>query len=315
MTYRVLELSQGETYLAKERGFLILRRGQHALAEIPFGDLAAIIAVHPRTIASQAVLLELAERHIPYIVCGPSFMPTALLWPVASHHQQASRFELQIDSSKPSAKRAWQQLIRDKILRQAAVLFARNEKPQHLEVLAKRVRSGDPDNLEAQAARYYWPRLLGAEFTRNPEIPGPNSLLNYGYAVLRAATARAIMGAGLHPTIGIHHCSGSNPMALADDFMEPFRPVIDWKVYQLVRSGQLELDKETKRTLASLLLQEFNFEGEFSPMSRALERLAFSWVAMMQGDRTSLALPKVEVPTEHSETGRAEMNNPEETAG
>ena len=159
------------------------------------------------------------------MLCGSDYLPTAWLWPVDGHHVQALRMRCQLGASRPLCKRLWQVVVKAKISQQKNVLDLLQFCDGGLGSLARRVKSGDPDNVEAQAARRYWPLLFGKEFRRERYGPFPNPFLNYGYTVLRAAMARAVVSAGLHPSLGIHHHNRANPMCLVDDLMEPFRAV------------------------------------------------------------------------------------------
>ena len=161
-----------------------------------------------------------------------------MLLSIDGNFQQAKRFDAQVAASLPLTKRLWAEIVKSKLQQQAAALEATGAPAIPLSALVKKVRSGDPDNYEAQGARRYWGLLFGDDFRRDQQTGGINSMLNYGYTVLRATTARAVVAAGLHPTLGLHHSNEGNAMRLVDDLMEPFRPVIDLKVWQLNRQGE-----------------------------------------------------------------------------
>jgi len=160
------------------------------------------------------------------------------------------------------------------------------------EALAKKVRSGDPDNLEAQAARRYWPLLMGEEFRRDRNGHGVNSLLNYGYTVLRAIISRAICASGLHPTLGIHHANQTNAFALADDLMEPYRPLVDRMAFNLVASGMSEVDSETKQQFAKLGALDLDTSEGISPLSTQASRLVHSLATSFTTGILQLDLPQ-----------------------
>jgi CRISPR-associated protein Cas1 len=181
---------------------------------------------------------------------------------------------------------------------QGAVLDAAGAPSGAFAKLARDVRSGDPDNVEAQAARRYWPLLMGGGFRRDTDGGGANALLNYGYAILRAATARAVMAAGLHPSIGIFHRNALDSMCLVDDLVEPFRPFVDATVWSLVREGADKLDKEAKRRLAAVVDLLLPLGGEMSAVDVCLERLAGSLVGAFESGRPSLVLPQPPTPVE-----------------
>lgn len=176
---------------------------------------------------------------------------------------------------------------------QTGALRAYNQPDAALQRMAKAVKSGDSDNLEAQAARRYWPLLMGKDFRRDFSAEGANAMLNYGYTVLRAATARAVIGTGLHPTIGLHHTNRSNAFALADDLMEPFRPLVDCTVKGLLARGIKKVNPEAKQVLARLIACDLDFDDNRSPLRIALEKLAFSLATSFETNKAVLHLPKV----------------------
>src|SRR6185437_12121990 len=184
-------------------------------------------------------------------------------------------------------------LVRAKILAQAATLAAVGAPNEGFFLLSRKVRSGDTDNVEAEAARRYWPLLMGAEFRRDKDGDGINGMLNYGYAVLRAGVARAVMAAGLHPSFGLMHSNRSNPMILIDDLMEPFRPAVDREVQRLVRDGMAEVDRDTKAALARIMVLDLPTDLGLSPLMVCAERLVQSLAKSYagQGDRLDLPLP------------------------
>lgn len=163
-------------------------------------------------------------------------------------------------------------------------------------LLARKVRPGDPDNVEAEAARRYWQLLFGRDFRRDPDGAAPNGLLNYGYAVLRAATARAVMAAGLHPSFGLKHSNRGNAMLLVDDLMEPFRPLVDREVHRLAAEGRSDVTPETKAALARVAIVDLAAEDGLSPLFLCLERLAGSLAKAFAGDGERLALPRPSLP-------------------
>ena len=193
MTGRIVEIAEDGRYLAISRGFMVVRDGERELGRVPLDDIGALIANGHGLSYSNNLLLALAERNVPFVLCGPNHSPAALIWPVESHHLQNARMQAQISVSRPRVKRLWRDIVRAKIRQQGAVLGAVGAPAEGFDLLARRVRSGDPDNVEAQAARRYWPLLLGPEFRRDRSQSGANAMLNYGYTVLRSAVARAVM--------------------------------------------------------------------------------------------------------------------------
>jgi len=207
------------------------------------------------------------------------------------HHQQGARIRAQWSASAPFVKRAWKAIVVAKIGMQAAALEAIGHPPAPLRMMMRRVQSGDTGNTEAQAARHYWPLMMGPNFRRDTNGSGANALLNYGYTILRAATARAVAGAGLHPAIGIFHSNGSNAFALADDLMEPFRPLVDLTVRKITMTDGPDVTPAAKASLAQLIALDLPFPGETSPLATALTRLASSLAQSFETRRLLLVLP------------------------
>lgn len=272
MIGRVVEIQQDGRHLSLSRGFMVVSEGKDELTRIPLDDIAVLIAHAHQLTYTHALLLELNKRGIAFVACGSNHLPAAIFWPVDSHHQQAGIMNAQIEATQPLQKNIWKQVIRAKILFQYEVIQKAGIQGDALLEMARRVKSGDPDNLEAQAARRYWPLLMGKDFTRNRDAAGINSILNYGYAIIRSGIARAIMAAGLHPTLGIFHRNRQNPMCLADDLMEPFRPHIDWQVWKLIQELESDLTPDIKRQLALTLLQDCTCENQATPLSVAMLR-------------------------------------------
>ncbi len=288
---RVVEIAEDGRYLAKSRGFLIVSVKGTEIGRVPLDDLGAVIATATGTSVSCMLLAELAERGVPFVLCGRNFSPAGLVWPVAGHHAQQRRMEAQINAPRPLCKRLWSDLVAAKILRQGAALAATGRKAGAFSRLAALVKSGDPENIESQAARRYWRLLFGPDFRRDPELQGANAMLNYGYTVIRGATARAIAAAGLHPGLGIFHRHPHNAMPLADDLMEPFRPAVDLIVFGLADKGIGELTPEVKRRLAAVLTAEQMTRAGRTPLSTCMIRLAAS-----VADSFLTGVPALELP-------------------
>jgi CRISPR-associated protein Cas1 len=298
MVGRVVEIETDGRHLAVNRGFLVVTEKGVEIGQVPLDDIGAVIAnAHGLTYTNNA-LVELSGRGVPVVLCGPNHMPAAIVWPVDAHHVQTGRMNDQIAASLPLKKRLWAQLVRNKILAQAASLAAIGAPHAGFYLLSRKVRSGDPENVEAEAARRYWPLLLGADFRRDRDAGGINGLLNYGYAVLRAGVARAVMAAGLHPSFGLMHSNRSNPMVLIDDLMEPFRPTVDREVCRLVRGGTVAVDREAKAALARVMVIDLPTDAGLSPLMVCAERLAQSLARAYAGDGDALDLPLPPRPLE-----------------
>jgi len=298
MVGRVVEIATDGRHLSISRGFLVVTEHGDDVGKVPLDDIAAVVAnAHGLTYTNNA-LVELSSRGVPVILCGPNHMPAAIVWPVDAHHVQTGRMNDQISASLPLKKRLWAQLVRAKILAQGATLANVGAVHTGFYLLSRKVRSGDPDNVEADAARRYWPLLFGAEFRRDKNGTGINGMLNYGYAVLRAGVARAVMAAGLHPGFGLMHSSRSNPMVLVDDLMEPFRPTVDREVCRLVKSGAVDVNKNTKAVLARIMITDMPTTVGLSPLMVCAERLAHSLARAYAGQGETLEVPLPTLPLE-----------------
>jgi CRISPR-associated protein Cas1 len=286
--FRVVEIAEDGRHLSAERGFLVVSAGGAEIGRVPLDDILAVVASAHGLTYTNGLVVRLAERGAALVACGANHMPVAWLWPADGHHLQAGRMRAQLAAALPLRKRLWRDIVRAKILAQGAALGPAGG---GFLLLARAVRPGDPDNVEAQAARRYWPALLGAEFRRDPVGAPPNGLLNYGYAILRAATARAVAGAGLHPSLGLHHANAADAFCLVDDLMEPFRPVVDATVAAMLREGTRDVDPPAKRRLAALAATDLRTRRGVTPLATCLERLAHSLAAALAGEADALELP------------------------
>jgi len=209
----------------KKEGWLEKRKDitKEVLNTVPIEDIGIVILDNGQITITHGVLSSLLDNNAAVVTCSNTHMPNGLFLPLAGNTEQNEKFRAQIDSSEPLKKQLWQQTISAKIRNQAAVLRERKVPINNMLTWAKKVRSGDPDNYEGRAAAYYWknffPMIEGFIRDRNGEPP--NNLLNYGYAILRAITARGLVGSGLLPTLGIHHANKYNAYCLADDIMDP----------------------------------------------------------------------------------------------
>ena len=291
MLGRIVEIAQDGRHLAVDRGHMVVQDDHDVVARIALDDIAALIASAHGITYSNALLVALAERNAPLIVCARNFTPAAYLWSVAGNYRQAARMDAQVASSVPMGKRLWKAVVQAKIAQQAGILHSLGLPAAALTALVGKVRSGDPDNVEALAARRYWQLAFGADFRRDRALPGANAMLNYGYTVLRAAMARAIMGAGLHPSIGIHHCNEVNPMRLADDLMEPFRPLVDRVVLHLLHTQESDVTPTVKKALAAVVYADLSTARGTTPVMGAMTALATSLAQNYEGERNDLDLP------------------------
>lgn len=264
----------------------------------PVEDIGIVVLDNKQITITSGVLEALLENNSAVITCDSKSMPVGLMLPLYGNTTQNERFRHQLDASLPLKKQLWQQTIRMKIENQATVLRkCKGEEMKCMRVWAADVKSGDPDNLEARAAAFYWKNLFVdiEGFTREREGIPPNNLLNYGYAILRAVVARALVTSGLLPTLGIHHHNRYNAYCLADDIMEPYRPYVDELIYGIVKSGigYEELTKELKAQLLGIPTLEVKIDGRRSPLMIAVSQTTASLYKCFSGELRRIAYPEM----------------------
>jgi CRISPR-associated protein Cas1 len=294
MINRIIDFSEAPARLRVRLAQLIVQRQNLPEVSMPLADLAVMIVAHPQVTFTQAVLSGLALAGGVFVTCDGRNLPVGMLLPLAAHHTQAERFAAQASAPLPTRKRLWQQIVRAKIKAQAALLTELYGTDHGVAVLAGRVRSGDPSNVEARAARRYWPYVFAdLDFRRHRENEDQNILLNYGYAVLRAIVARAICAAGLHPSLGIHHHNRYNAFCLADDLMEPFRPAVDRAVaeYMSTHDEPYKLEAAAKQNIIGELTGRYMVDGEQRTLFDTAGRVASSLADVFLGNAEELELP------------------------
>jgi CRISPR-associated protein Cas1 len=261
---------------------------------IPIEDIGYIVIDHPEIYLSIPAMNLLIENNTAVIICNKNHLPNGLLLNLNSHHIQQEIFKNQINASAPLKKQLWQQTIVEKITNQGILLQKITSKNNNFDFLASKVLSGDSSNMEGVAASFYWKVFFEQKFKRERFGEYPNNFLNYGYAILRAATARALSGSGLLNTLGIHHKSKYNAYALADDIMEPFRPIIDEKVAEIMGNyDEQELNTQIKSELLQVLTRTVYFKDEKSPLMVALQKTASSLQQCYTGERKKINYPKL----------------------
>lgn len=274
----------------------IVARQDDAEARIPIEDVGWIVLDSPQVTLSTSLLSACMEAGVAVITTDRTHTPSGVLLPFHRHHRQAEIAAMQVEISLPLKKRLWQTLVKAKIDNQAAALIACGQDARPLQAMAGLVGSGDPDNTEARAARAYWPRLF-AEFVREDDSDKRNTLLNYGYAVVRSAVARALVAVGLIPAFGVNHTSQTNAFNLADDVVEPFRPFVDREVWQLTEKGTVAKGATTveeRRKLAGILTETASFGPDRVTLLTASEQAAESLVrAMESASAAVLKLPRL----------------------
>jgi CRISPR-associated protein Cas1 len=295
---RTIEISQESLHLAVELDQLKLYRHEpeSGLAStIPCEDIGLVVVDHPQATYSHAALVRLVDFGAAVVICGRNHLPSGLLLPLGNHSEGVARLQEQIHASLPLLKRLWKQIVRAKVRNQAVNLPKDTPARVRLLALADEVKSGDPTNIEAQAAKVYWGAWLGENSGFHRDLDGGdavNALLNYGYAIVRAGVGRALVSAGLHPALGVHHSNRSNAFCLADDLLEPLRPLVDRRVRELHEAGTTALNRETKAQLLGLLTATVPVGGQSGPLMVGLHRMAASLVECYQGREKRLLLPQ-----------------------
>lgn len=293
MSDRVIDISEPSLRLRVDLDRLSIERPEQAPILVPLSEIAAIVVSNSSVSLTQQVLARLACHGGIFVAMDEHFAPAGMLLPLDTHSTQASRIRKQADAAAPTRKRLWQAIIRAKIRAQWRLLASLGLESGDGPRLMSQVRSGDPGNIEAVAAARYWKRLFGPDFRRDREATDQNRMLNYGYAVLRAATARAICAAGLHPGLGLHHHNQYSTFCLADDLMEPFRPIVDRCVHSIVlRDGSdVEMSRHIRAELAGSLLDRFDADGERRTLFDLLARTASAVARVLTGESRDAELP------------------------
>jgi len=296
MDERIIDLSEEPAFLNVRYNQLIIKRDRRE-DSLPLEDLAVLIVSHPAVSLTHAVLSGLCANAGAFIICDDRRLPTGMMLPLVGNSTLTERHHAQINASSPVNKRLWQQIIMAKIRAQASVLNDVEGNDCGLSVLSTKVLSGDSSNIEARASRHYWPILFGDSFRRTYDSnDGINVHLNYGYGVLRAIVGRAITASGLLPSVGIHHHNKYNPFCLADDLMEPFRPLIDATVYEIIDifGPDHPIDKDSKAViLEKLLNQKWIYKKENRKLFDIVSKLTASLVQVYAGEKKKIIIPKI----------------------
>mgnify|MGYP001366552778 FL=1 len=266
------------------------------MGSVPLEDVGVVLLDHPQITLTHALIAALLERNVALISCDEKHLPVGLMLPLDGNTIQTERFRAQIDASEPLKKNLWSQTIKAKIENQAKVLQLAGIDNKRLLALLPLIQSGDPDNVEGRAASVYWKLLFeDLPFVRDRFGLMPNAHLNYGYAILRAIVARALVGSGLLPTLGIHHSNKYNAYCLADDIMEPYRPFVDWMVYNMLQNEEItgdEITKAHKVKLLSIATVDIQLDGKKSPLMVGLPRTSNSLVECFDGSRRKIIYPE-----------------------
>lgn len=297
MLNRVLEISQENRTLSLNRGFIVIKEKGIEIASIPLDDIAVLLLSAQSTCVTKHILNALAERGCITVFCGDNYIPVSILIPECQHYQFSRVLESQINASVPFKKRIWQQIIIRKIENQAKALqfCAKQTDAKLLFKIAQMVNSGDTQNREAYAAKTYFKALFGQSFIRDKNGEGINSLLNYGYAVMRAGMARAVCSSGLLPALGVHHKNYSNQFCLVDDLFEIYRPLVDCLVYQLYKQNKTELTPSVKQYLVKGLQIKLQTTEGSSPAVQSMLYYASSYVRALDEKQPVIDVPEWQV--------------------
>ena len=291
-------------YLSMKNGQLVVRlERQGDMPErqttIPIEDIGMVVLDCQQITLTHGLMAALLDNNASVITCNERHMPVGLMLPLEGHTVQSERFQDQLSASLPLRKQLWQQTVQQKILNQAAVLREmRHAETGNMQQWATAVKSGDSSNLEGRAAAYYWSQMFPdteETFTRDREGVYPNSLFNYGYAVLRAVIARALVSSGLLPTLGIHHHNRYNAYCLADDIMEPYRPYVDKLVVQTIEKypNNDEITTDIKRSLLTIPTLEVHINGQRSPLMVAASQTTASLARCFAGEARKITYPEM----------------------
>ena len=264
----------------------------------PIEDIGVVVLDHAQITLTQPLLSLLLQNNCALINCNDKHMPFGLLLPLDSNTVQQERFEAQLNASLPLKKQLWTQTVQAKIRNQAFVLERKiNEVCANMYAWADDVKSGDSTNKEAQAAAFYWKHVWPEypDFFRDQYGPYPNCLLNYGYAILRAVVARALVSTGLLPTMGIHHHNRYNAYCLADDVMEPYRPYVDQVVLDIagLNNEGFEMTKEQKIELLKIPTLDVSINGRTRPLEIAVSYTTASLYKCFSGELRKISYPEM----------------------
>ena len=296
MGYRCIVI-ENRAYISSQKNQLIINTDRER--KVPIEDISAIVISNNSSTITTAALSRLGAGGCAVFFCDEKHLPCSIAMPFHQHSRQLSVMQRQINMTEPMKKRIWQQIVTGKIENQAECLkLSGIDGAEGIRSISGRVRSGDTENSEATAAQRYFPLLFGDDFRRSDPECGYNPALNYGYAILRGAIARSVAAYGLIPAIGVHHKNALDQFCLADDLIEPFRPVVDLLAKELDLTDALT--PEAKRSLVNVLNLDVCVNGEKRAVSNAIELTVQSFVSVISGEKEKLKLPELVKLKQHS---------------
>lgn len=258
----------------------------------PIEDIGIVMIENPMVHITIPLLNALANNNVGVVFCDNKFMPNSMLMPLETNTIQQEIYRTQFEASQPTKKRIWKDIIENKIRNQSVLLDKLGLDGNLLKPYYMNVLSGDSDNRKGAAAKVYWKQIFGEQFIRNRNGSPPNSLLNYGYTILRAAVARALLGSGLFPAVGIFHRNRYNAFPLADDVMEPYRPFVDFAVKQIYDfSSNDELNKKNKEFLIRVLFSDVKIKKQIRPLQIALSITTASLTKAFKDKKENIVFP------------------------
>jgi CRISPR-associated protein Cas1 len=282
-------------YLSRTKDQLVVNYPDNDLEKtMPIEDIGVVVLDHYQLTISQPLISSLLSNNVALITCNERHLPQGLMLNLDGHHTQQAHFTAQIEATSALKDRLWKQVVRQKILNQGALLQEKGEEVKNMKYWAGQVKNGDPQNMEGRAAANYWKKLFDTAFIRGRYEGGPNALLNYGYAILRAVVARSLVGSGLHPSLGIHHHNKYNAYCLADDMMEAYRPFVDRLVLEIMETEEEweELSWDVKSILLTLPTLDVLMKGKFRPLMVAMQQTTASLAACYLKEKKKLKLPE-----------------------
>lgn len=299
MTKRLLDFSESPASLSLSNGLMVIDQPGRGRQTVALEEIGAVVTSHRQIVLTQSLIAALGREGAVLVCCDERHHPCSMLLSVEGHFAQGERFRAQASAGAVVKKRVWRELVRAKLRMQGAVLRKLWAEDFGLAKMADRVKSGDAGNLEAAGAQRYWPRLFqDTDFRRGDDEDPRNGMLNYGYAVMRALTARGLCASGLHPTMGVNHRNRYNAFCLADDLMEPLRPLVDYRVADLCRSwpkSEWGVNKTAKTALLGAAAGRYEVGGELRTLFDIVSRRAQALARLFEGEEREFRCEDVEI--------------------
>jgi CRISPR-associated protein Cas1 len=298
MLHQIVDVNREGLFISLYRGFIIIQDHGNETGRVSLEDIAVLLITAQGATITKNCIIALAEHGALVIFCGSNYLPVSINYPIANNYRFAGILDLQINASIPFYKQCWKSVIQTKLINQSKtlVLCGKTDAAARLANLSQQVKSGDIDNREGYGAKIYFPALFGEDFIRDRKEEGINSLLNYGYMVMRASMARALCCAGLLPALGIHHKNVLNPFCLADDFLEIYRPLVDYVVFSIVDKSTtpVTLIPDVKKLLVQSIWVKVKTVQGYSPVFQSMQYLSQSYAKALELKDHRLEIPEWE---------------------